>query len=329
MTSSTGVSRSSSPSGPATSRKPTASPSVERAQRHRQRPLGLDRSALEQHLGLGDDLAPVAEHLGDRQSRGPVEHHPEGAVVADVEHQNDGVGEVRVQQHRGGQQQHPGLDLRHRPIIAQRAAHRKAANDRIENGGPGPTREGGRCVGPGPPGWEVSGSGRDDRLEPLEQAGLLGASSSGHRHAALVAPAGRSPRSWRRTAPPSGRRRSTGRPSRRAARAPWRWPSPSPWPSPRRWARPGSGPGSLRTPGSSSAAWPQATSTASCRSIGWVTSSRSMWPARRVCHFSCRAASRVSSSPKVSATPETSIGRIPSRRTPAVAITERRISPRL
>ena len=47
----------------------------------------------------------------------------------------------------------------------------------------------------------------------------------------------------------------------------------------------------------------QAATTAASRSIGWFISSRSMWPERRVCHFSCRAPSRSSSSPKVSATP--------------------------
>ena len=50
------------------------------------------------------------------------------------------------------------------------------------------------------------------------------------------------------------------------------------------------------------------------RSMGWVISSRSIRPARRVCHLSWRAASRSSSSAKVSETPSTSQGSTPSRR---------------
>src|SRR5687768_132052 len=44
-----------------------------------------------------------------------------------------------------------------------------------------------------------------------------------------------------------------------------------------------------------------------------------MRPARRVCQRSCRAARSESSSPKVSATPSTSMGRVASRRSSAVS----------
>jgi len=83
-----------------------------------------------------------------------------------------------------------------------------------------------------------------------------------------------------------------------------------------------------RMPGSSSAVARQAAATAASRSIGWAISSRSIRPASRVCHRSWRAASRAGSSSKVCATPGTSVGRWPSRRRSAVAITSRRISPR-
>ena len=169
--------------------------------------------------------------------------------------------------------------------------------------------EGGRSPGRG---CRVGRSGGQGRLEPVEQAGLLGAAGAGA--AARRRRHGRRARAASMRGADRGRAASSGtlaRPAITASRIVLLGrglaPSPRRWPSSRGSAR--CAVEDRRGRRAARRRWrARRATTAASRSIGWCISSRSIRPARRVCQRSWRAPSRSRSSSKVSATPSTSIG---------------------
>ena len=102
------------------SRKPTGTSSGRRSTATASAPSVLTGPPWKSTSGSATTSPQRLEDLGDRDGRGPVEDHAERAVLVDVEQQHDRVGEVGVEQHGRGHQQHPRSRLRHAPSMPRR-----------------------------------------------------------------------------------------------------------------------------------------------------------------------------------------------------------------
>ena len=181
-------------------------------------PVGADRPALEEHLRLGDDLAPGLEHLGDRHAGRAVEHHAEGAA-----RRRRRASARRCRRSSG----RAAAGVATSSIPARTSGVRSTMTPSCPRPADDP--------GPGTGGREGAGSGAavgqaaecsQGRLQPTEQGRTLGVAA---RLGAALERGVRRPGGPGLVLDPGAdgggarrRARWPGRPSRPAARAPWR-----------------------------------------------------------------------------------------------------------